>query len=121
VAASKLLLACLYKPDRVAERANSRPIFAIPATKSAFNSAVYQSNAQVKQFKPLIDKIFTDVMPNWYRYGMEAGLHPLAGQIEATTFIGDAVQNAALGKITAAAAIEQIDQQLRFQAEILTR
>jgi hypothetical protein len=45
----------------------------------------------------------------------------LAGQIEATTFIGDAVQNAALGKITAAAAIEQIDQQLRFQAEILTR
>ena len=121
VAASKLLLACLYKPERVAERANSRPIFAIPATKSAFNSQVYQSNAQVKQFKPQIDKIFSEVMPNWYRYGMEAGLHPLAGQIEATTFIGDAVQNAALGKITAAAAIEQMDQQLRFQAEILTR
>jgi len=121
VAASKTLLTCLYDPTLVAERANSRPIFAIPATKSAFNSEVYQTNAQVKQFKAQIDKIFTEVMPRWYRYGMEAGLHPLAGQIEATTFIGDAVQNAALGKITAAAAIDQIDQQLRFQAEILTR
>ena len=121
VAASKTLLTCLYDPTLVAERANSRPIFAIPATKSAFNSEVYQTNAQVKQFKAQIDKIFTEVMPRWYRYGMEAGLHPLAGQIEATTFIGDAIQNAALGKITAAAAIDQMDQQLRFQAEILTR
>jgi ABC-type glycerol-3-phosphate transport system substrate-binding protein len=121
IAASKTLLTCLYEPKLVAERANSRPIFAIPATKSAFNSEVYQTNAQVKQFKPQIDKIFSEVMPRWYRYGMEAGLHALAGQIEATTFIGDAIQNAALGKITAAAAIDQIDQQLRFQAEILTR
>ena len=121
VAASKKVLACLYEPALVAERANSRPIFAIPATKSAFNSDVYQSNAQVKQFKPLIDKIFNEVMPSWYRYGMEAGLHPITGQIEATTFIGDAIQSAALGKITAAAAVDQIDQQLRFQAELLSR
>lgn len=121
VAASKALLTCLYDPKLVAGRANSRPIFAIPATKSAFNSEVYQTNPQVKQFKPQIDKIFSEVMPRWYRYGMEAGLHPLAGQIEATTFIGDAIQNAALGKITAAAAIDQIDEQLRFQAAILTR
>jgi ABC-type glycerol-3-phosphate transport system substrate-binding protein len=121
VAASKKLLTCMYQPKLVAERANTRPIFAIPATKSAFNSEVYQSNPQVKRFKPLIDKIFAEVMPSWYRYGMEAGLHPLAGQIEATTFIGDAIQNAALGKITAAAAVDQMDQQLRFQAEILTR
>src|SRR5499427_4532340 len=121
VAASKKVLTCLYEPALVAERANSRPIFAIPATKSAFNSDVYQSNAQVKQFKPLIDKIFNEVMPSWYRYGMEAGLHPITGQIEATTFIGDAIQSAALGKITAAAAVDQIDQQLRFQAELLSR
>ena len=45
-------------------------------------------------------------MPTWYRYGMEAGLHPLTGQIEATTFIGDAMQNAALGKITVDAAVD---------------
>lgn len=121
VAASKKLLTCLYQPKLVAERANTRPIFAIPATRSAFNSEDYQSNPQVKRFKPLIDKIFTQVMPNWYRYGMEAGLHPLTGQIEATTFVGDAIQNAALGKLTAAAAIDQIDQQLRFQSEMLTR
>jgi ABC-type glycerol-3-phosphate transport system substrate-binding protein len=121
VAASKKLLTCLYQPRLVAERANTRPIFAIPATKSAFNSETYQSNPQVKRFKPQIDKIFTQVMPSWYRYGMEAGLHPLTGQIEATTFIGDAIQNAALGKITAAAAVDQMDQQLRFQAEMLTR
>jgi ABC-type glycerol-3-phosphate transport system substrate-binding protein len=121
VAASKQLLSCLYEPSLVAERANSRPIFAIPATKSAFNSDVYQSNEQVKQFKPLIDKIFTEVMPSWYRYGMEAGLHPITGQIEATTFIGDAIQSAALGKITATAAVDQIDQQLRFQVELLSR
>lgn len=121
VAASKTLLTCLYQPALVAERANSRPIFAIPATKSAFNSEVYQSNPHVKRFKPQIDKIFNEVMPRWYRYGMEAGLHPITGQIEATTFIGDAIQSAALGKITAAGAIEQIDQQLRFQTELLAR
>ena len=111
----------MYEPKLVAERANSRPIFAIPATRSAFNSETYQSNEMVKRFKPELEVIFNRVMQRWYRYGMEAGLHPLAGQIEATTFIGDAIQNAALGKIKPDAAIEQIDQQLRFQAEILTR
>jgi ABC-type glycerol-3-phosphate transport system substrate-binding protein len=119
VAASKTLLQCMYQPARVAERANSRPIFAIPATKSAYDSDVYQSNATVKQFKPQLDTIFKEVMPTWYRYGMEAGLNPIAGQIEATTFIGDAVQNAALGKITVEAAVAQIDDQLRFQVEML--
>ncbi|MBI3707331.1 MAG: extracellular solute-binding protein [Proteobacteria bacterium] len=121
VAASKKLLRCMYDPKLVAERANSRPIFAIPATHSAFKSEVYQSNEMVKHFKPQLDIIFNDVMQHWYRYGMEAGLNPLAGQIEATTFIGDAIQNAALGKIKAEAAIDQIDEQLHFQAEILSR
>jgi len=121
VAASKALLQCLYDAKRVAERANSRPIFAIPATKSAFDSDVFQSNDTVKRFKPQLDVIFKEVMPTWYRYGMEGGLNPLAGQIEATTFIGDAIQNAALGRIKVDAAISQIDEQLRFQAEMLTR
>jgi len=121
VAASKALLRCLYDAERVAERANSRPVFAIPATRTAFASEVFQSNEIVKRFKPQLDVIFNEVMPTWYRYGMEGGLNPLAGQIEATTFIGDAIQNAALGKIKVDAAIGQIDEQLRFQAEMLTR
>src|SRR5215469_16165036 len=121
VAAAKGLLRCMYEPKRVAERANSRPIFAIPATRSAFESDVFQTNEIVKRFKPQLRTIFNEVMPTWYRYGMEAGLNPVAGQIEATTFIGDAVQNAALGKITTKAAVDQIDEQLRFQVEMLTR
>jgi ABC-type glycerol-3-phosphate transport system substrate-binding protein len=121
IAASKALLQCLYEPRRVAERANSRPIFAIPATRSAFSSDVFQANPIVKRFKPQLETIFRDVMPTWYRYGMEAGLNPIAGQIEATTFIGDAVQNAALGKIKVDAAVNQIDEQLRFQLELLAR
>lgn len=121
VTASKTLLKCLYEPGRLAERAASRPIFAIPATRSAFAHPAFAENPLVKRFRPQIDTIFKDVMPRWYRYGMEGGLNPLAGQIEATTFIGDAVQNAALGKITPEAAVAQMDEQLRFQAEILAR
>jgi ABC-type glycerol-3-phosphate transport system substrate-binding protein len=121
VDASKKLLQCFYVPQRVAERANSRPIFAIPATKSGFENAAFQSNPVVQQFKPQLDIIFHQVMPTWFRYGMEAGLNPLVGQIEATTFIGDAIQNAALGKITVEAAVAQMDDQLRFQVEMLER
>jgi ABC-type glycerol-3-phosphate transport system substrate-binding protein len=121
VAASKALLRCMYTPEKVATRANSRPIFAIPSTRSAFNSPTYQSNEMVKRFRPELDIIFNDVMQHWYRYGMEAGLNPLAGQIEATTFIGDAIQKAALGKITPEDAVDQIDQQLRFQISMITR
>lgn len=119
VAASKALLRCMYTVERVVDRANSRPIFAIPSTKSAFNSVQYQSNEMVKRFKPELDIIFNGVMQSWYRYGMEAGLNPLAGQIEATTFIGDAIQNAALGKITIEKAVEQMDEQLKVQAAAL--
>lgn len=119
IAASKTLLHCMYTPERVASRANSRPIFAIPSTRSGYNNAKYQSNPVVKEFKPELDIIFNDVMQNWYRYGMEAGLNPLAGQIEATTFIGEALQNTALGKITAEKAVDQIDEQLRSQISSL--
>ncbi|MFC0220831.1 ABC transporter substrate-binding protein [Pseudochelatococcus lubricantis] len=117
--AAKRLLTCMYTPERVAERANSRPIFALPATRSAFESETYQSNEYVRRFKPEIETIFNEVMPNWYRYGQEAGLNPLTGQIEATTFIGDAIQAAALGQITPESAIEQIDSQLQYQIEMI--
>ncbi len=48
-----------------------------------------------------------------YRYGMEAGLNPLAGQIEATTFFGDALQAAAVGDITTEEAVNRINTELR--------
>lgn len=118
-AVSKALLTCMYTPERVAERANSRPIFAVPGTKSAFNSEVYQGNEYVKRFKPELETLFNEVMNSWYRYGQEAGLNPLTGQIEATTFIGDAIQSAALGKLTPEEAIDQIDGQLQYQLEVI--
>lgn len=121
VAASKALLTCMYTPERVAERANSRPIFAIPATNSAFNSDVYQNNEYVQQFSEEVDTIFNKVMSNWYRYGQEAGLNPLTGQIEATTFMGDAIQSAALGRITTEEAINQIDGQMQYQSQLIGR
>lgn len=121
VAASKQLLNCMYDPDMVAERANSRPIFAIPATQSAFDSETYQSNEYVQRFSQEVETIFSDVMANWYRYGQEAGLNPLTGQIEATTFVGDAIQNAALGRISTDEAITQMDSQMQYQSQILSR
>ncbi|MEZ0169362.1 ABC transporter substrate-binding protein [Microvirga sp. TS319] len=114
-AASKELLSCLYTPEKVANRANSRPIFALPATRSAFESQAYNDNPYVKRFKPELDVIFNKVMQNWYRYGQEAGLNPLTGQIEATSFIGDAIQNAALGRTTSQQAVEQMATQLKAQ------
>jgi ABC-type glycerol-3-phosphate transport system substrate-binding protein len=120
-AASKALLKCMYTPERVAERANSRPIFAIPATKSAFNSKTYQDNKYVKMFHPELETIFNKVMKHWYRYGQEAGLNPLTGEIEATTFIGDDIQSAALGRMTPEQAIDKMDQELHYQAELLQR
>lgn len=112
-AASTELLQCMFTPDRLAARTNSRPIFAIPATQSAFDSEVYTSNEYVQMFRPELETIFNDVMGNWYRYGSEAGMNPLTGQIEATSFVGDAIQNAALGRITVEAAIDEMDAQFR--------
>lgn len=118
-AAAKTLLSCMYTPERVAARANSRPIFAVPATQSAFDSETYQSNEYVARFKPELETVFEKVMDKWYRYGQEAGLNPLTGQIEATTFIGDAIQSAALGRMTPEQAIDQIDSQLQYQIEMI--
>jgi multiple sugar transport system substrate-binding protein len=113
MAASEALVKCMFAPERVAERANSRPIFAIPATKSAFNHPVYTANPMVKRFRPELEVIFNQVMDNWYRYGSEAGLNLVTGQIEATAFVGTAIQNAALGKTSAAEAVDAMDAELR--------
>jgi multiple sugar transport system substrate-binding protein len=113
VAASEALVKCMFTPERVAERANSRPIFAIPATKSAFNHPVYTSNPLVKRFRPELEVIFNQVMDNWYRYGSEAGLNLVTSQIEATAFVGTAIQRAALGKMTAVEAVDSMDVEFR--------
>lgn len=112
-AASAALLECMFTPDRLAERTNSRPIFAIPATQSAFDSETYTSNEYVMMYQDELNTIFNDVMGNWYRYGGEAGLNLLTGQIEATSFMGDAIQNAALGRSTTAEAVDEMDTQFR--------
>lgn len=110
VAASKELVACMLDPELAAGRANTRPVFAIPATISAAETDAYQNNPTVQQFA---DEIAVIRQQQSYRYGMEAGLNALAGQIEATTFIGDALQAAAVGDITTDEAVAQIDSELR--------
>lgn len=121
VTLSKEIVKQMMTPARVAERANSRPMFAIPAMKSAYNTPIYQKNSMVKRFKPEVETIFNNVMPSTYRYGMEGGLHPISGQMEAMTFIGDAIQNVALGRWTAEQAVDDIDQQFLMQLSYLGR
>ncbi|MBI4572555.1 MAG: sugar ABC transporter substrate-binding protein, partial [candidate division NC10 bacterium] len=82
VEASKKLLRFLWTPERLAKRANTRPVFAIPPVKAAFESATYQNNPMVKRFSQELRMLFQDVMPYEQRHGLEAGLSPLAGQIE---------------------------------------
>jgi len=108
--AAKELVACMLDPELAAGRANTRPVFAIPAMISAAETATYTSNPTVQQFA---DEIAMIREQQSYRYGMEAGLNALSGQIEATTFIGDALQAAAVGDITTEEAVEQISSELR--------
>lgn len=113
VEASKKLLRFLFTPDRLAKRANTRPVFAIPPVRAAFDSATYQGHPVVKRFSKELRMLFQDVMPYEYRHGLEAGLSPLAGQIEGSYVFGDAVQNVILRNWTAERAVDWIDQQLQ--------
>jgi ABC-type glycerol-3-phosphate transport system substrate-binding protein len=115
---AKNVVACMMDPDLTAERANTRPVFALPATESAATSETYLSNEVVQEFDDEIQSIRENSLPSWYRYGMEAGLNPLAGQIEATTFIGDNLQAAALGQITAEEAVIAINEELKRLADV---
>lgn len=113
VDASKKLLRFLWTPERLAKRANTRPIFAIPPVKAAFESATYQGHPVVKRFNRELRMLFHDVMPYEYRHGLEAGLSPLAGQIESSYILGDAVQNVILRNWTPERAVDWIDGQLQ--------
>jgi len=113
VEASKRLLRFLWTADRLAKRANTRPVFAVPPVKAAFESATYQNHPMVKRFAPELRMIFRDVMPYEQRHGLEAGLNPLAGQIESSYGFGDAVQNVSLRNWTPERAVDWIDGQLQ--------
>jgi hypothetical protein len=77
---------------------------------SAADTSTYQSNAVVKRFA---DEIAVIREQQSYRYGMEGGLNALSGQIEATTFIGDALQAAAVGDMTVDEAVNRINSELK--------
>jgi len=110
----KEFLKRLYTPERAAERALSRPMFAFPSTYSALK--IYRKDSSVADFRPEIDSI-TNAFEHshWYWYGMEHGLSQLSSQIESTTFFGEAIQGVALGTRTATDAVDYIDQQLQEQ------
>ena len=113
VEASKKLLRFLWAPDRLAKRANTRPVFAMPPVKAVFESAVYQNDLMVKRFSPELRMLYRDVMPYEQRHGLEAGLSPLAGLIESSYVFGDAVQNVILRNWTPERAVDWIDGQLQ--------
>src|SRR5262252_8383676 len=121
VEASKKLLRFLWTPDRLAKRANTRPVFAVPPVRSAFESATYQNHPVVKRFAPELRMIFSDVIPYEQRHGLEAGLNPLAGQIESSYVFGDAVQNVILRNWTPERAVEWIDGQLQIMRAYLEK
>jgi len=116
--AAKELVACMMQPDLAAARVNTRPVFALPATESAAASPVFTENPTVRQFSAEIATIREKSLPEWYRYGMEAGLNQLAGQIEATTFVGDNLQAAAAGSITAEKAFDTINAEMKRLAKV---
>lgn len=109
-AAAKELVACMLEPELAAGRANTRPVFAIPAMVSASETSTYQNNPVVQAFAEEIEVIRQQQS---YRYGMEGGLNALSGQIEATTFIGDALQAAAVGDISVEEAVDRINSELK--------
>jgi ABC-type glycerol-3-phosphate transport system substrate-binding protein len=110
----KDFLTRLYTPERAAERALSRPMFAFPSMYSALD--IYRKDSSVADFQTEIDSI-TNAFEHsqWYWYGMEHGLSQLSSQIESTTFFGDAIQGVALGTRTSTDAVDYIDQQLQEQ------
>lgn len=108
----------LYTPERAAERALSRPMFAFPSLYSALES--YKQAETVALFQDEISTI-TDSFENtnWYWYGMENGLSPLSSQIEATTFFGETLQSVALDLMSCEEAVDYIDEMLQEQIAII--
>lgn len=104
-------LTALYTPERAAERALSRPMFAFPSYKPAFD--LYKSSEKVAAFQTEVDYIF-DQFENstWYWYGMEHGLSAMSAYIESTTIFGEALQGACNGTYTSEEAYELINDDL---------
>ena len=118
IALVKEVLTKLYTPERAAERALARPMFAFPAMYDALE--IYKSDPKVAQFQTEIDTI-VDAFENnnWYWYGMEHEFSGLCSQIESTTFIGEAMQSVALGTMSSKEAVDYIDEQLQEQIALL--
>lgn len=115
---TKDFLTKLYTPERAAERALSRPMFAFPSLYTALD--IYKKDASVALFQDQIATISNAFeKSNWYWYGMENGLSQLSSQIESTTFFGEAIQSVALGMQTPKQAVDNIDQQLQEQIAII--
>lgn len=108
----------LYTPERAAERALSRPMFAFPSLYSALDS--YKQAETVALFQDEIGTITESFEnTNWYWYGMENGLSPLSSQIESTTFFGETLQGVALDLLSVEDAVEIIDEMLQEQIAII--
>ena len=104
-------LIALYTPERAAERALSRPMFAFPSYLPAFE--IYKNSELVAEFQTEVDTImdaFED--STWYWYGMENGLSPMSAHIEGTNIFGVALQGACDGTYTSEEAYELINDDL---------
>lgn len=112
-AAAKAFLVHFLQPEVQAARANTRPVFAIPATASAFNSDVYKNNEMVQLFSDETEMLFEQVIPYTYRTGGEGGLNPAGGSIEATMILGDAIHNVILEGWSVEEAMDWIDEQIQ--------
>lgn len=114
---SKFLKA-LYTPERAAERALSRPMFAFPSYKPAFE--IYKNSPKVADFQTEIDYIFNQYENGtWYWYGMEHGLSAMSAFIESTTIFGTALQGACDGTYTSKQAYNLINDELANYAKSL--
>ena len=104
-------LIALYTPERAAERALSRPMFAFPSYLPAFE--IYKNSELVAEFQTEVDTIM-DAFENstWYWYGMENGLSPMSAHIEGTNIFGVALQGACDGNDTSEEDYELINADL---------
>ncbi len=104
-------LTALYTPERAAERALSRPMFAFPSYKPAFD--IYKASEKVADFQTEVAYIL-DQYENgtWYWYGMENGLNAMSAYIESTTIFGEALQGACDGTYTSEEAFDLINDDL---------
>ena len=114
----KEFLRRLYVPERTAERALSRPLFAFPSQNSAFE--IYKNDPAVMAFEEEMNYIYASLRDSaWYAYGMENGMNQLNTSMQATTFFGENMQSVALGMMDSEEAIALIDEGLVEQIDMI--